>query len=60
MKMLKNTLSDTLIDLVINLVNLYQVQKHYFLNKRHIGEVQTSYWPEEIIEKCKKENIELL
>ena len=32
----------------------------YFLNKRHIGEVQTSYWPEEIIEKCKKENIELL
>ena len=32
----------------------------YFLNKRHIGEVQTSYWPEEVIEKCKKENIELL
>ena len=32
----------------------------FFLNKRHIGEVQTSYWPEEIIEKCKKENIELL
>ena len=32
----------------------------YFLNKRHIGEVQSSYWPEEIIEECKKENIELL
>ena len=32
----------------------------FFLNKKHIGEVQTSYWPEEIIEKCKKENIKLL
>lgn len=32
----------------------------YFLNKKHIGEVQSSYWPEEIIEECKKENIELL
>jgi aspartate--ammonia ligase len=32
----------------------------FFLNKRHIGEVQTSYWPEDVIEKCKKENIELL
>jgi aspartate--ammonia ligase len=32
----------------------------FFLNKRHIGEVQTSYWPKDIIEKCKKENIELL
>ena len=32
----------------------------FFLNKKHIGEVQTSYWPEEIIEKCKKEKIELL
>ena len=32
----------------------------FFLNKKHIGEVQTSYWPEEIIEKCKQENIELL
>ena len=32
----------------------------FFLNKKHIGEVQTSYWPDEIIEKCKKENIELL
>ena len=32
----------------------------FFLNKRHIGEVQTSYWPQDIIEKCKKENIELL
>ena len=25
-----------------------------------LGEVQTSYWPENIIEKCKNENIELL
>ena len=32
----------------------------YFLNKRHIGEVQSSYWPEEVREQCKKENIELL
>ena len=32
----------------------------YFLNKKHIGEVQSSYWPEEIREKCKKENINLL
>ena len=32
----------------------------FFLNKRHIGEVQSSYWPDEVIEKCKKENIELL
>jgi aspartate--ammonia ligase len=24
----------------------------YFLNKKHIGEVQSSYWPEEIREKC--------
>ena len=32
----------------------------FFLNKRHIGEVQSSYWPDEVIEKWKKENIELL
>ena len=32
----------------------------FFLNKRHIGEVQSSYWPDEVIEKCKKDNIELL
>ena len=32
----------------------------YMLKKAHIGEVQSSYWPNEIIEKCKKENIELL
>ncbi len=32
----------------------------FFLEKRHIGEVQASIWTEEIIEECKKNNIFLL
>ena len=30
------------------------------LKKVHIGEVQASYWPQTEIERCKRENIELL
>ena len=30
------------------------------LQKKHIGEVHASVWPESEIEKCKKEGIELL
>ena len=32
----------------------------YYLQKRHIGEVQSSYWPKEMREKLEKEGIELL
>ncbi len=32
----------------------------YFLNKAHIGEVQVGIWPNEMIEKCRKNGIELL
>lgn len=32
----------------------------YFLRKAHIGEVQASVWPEEMIEKCRENNIFLL
>lgn len=32
----------------------------YFLRKVHIGEVQASVWPEQILEECKKNNIKLL
>ena len=32
----------------------------FFLKKAHIGEVQASVWPEEMIEACKKGGIELL
>ena len=32
----------------------------YFLRKAHIGEVQASVWPNEMIEECKKQNIHLL
>lgn len=30
------------------------------LNKAHVGEVQASIWPDEIIEECEKHNIHLL
>lgn len=30
------------------------------LNKAHIGEVQASYWPEEILKECDRQNIPLL
>ena len=32
----------------------------YFLEKKHIGEVQASVWTEEVIEDCRKNNIFLL
>lgn len=32
----------------------------FFLKKAHIGEVQCSIWPEDVIKNCKKNNIELL
>lgn len=32
----------------------------YFLRKAHIGEVQVSVWPEDMIEECSKNNIFLL
>lgn len=32
----------------------------YFLRKAHIGEVQSSIWPDEQIEECRKNNIHLL
>ncbi len=32
----------------------------YFLRKAHIGEVQASLWPEEMIKECKAKGIELL
>lgn len=32
----------------------------FFLRKAHIGEVQASIWPHDIIEQCKKNNINLL
>lgn len=32
----------------------------YFLRKAHIGEVQVSVWPEDMIEECKANNIFLL
>ena len=32
----------------------------FFLKKAHIGEVQVSSWPEDMVEKCKAGGIELL
>ncbi len=32
----------------------------FFLRKAHIGEVQSSVWPEKMREECKKHNIQLL
>ncbi len=32
----------------------------FFLRKAHIGEVQASYWPNEMIEKCREQGIALL
>ncbi len=32
----------------------------YFLQKAHIGEIQSSLWPDEMIEKCKANNIHLV
>ena len=32
----------------------------FFLRKVHIGEIQSSIWPENIIENCNKSNIPLV
>lgn len=32
----------------------------FFLCKAHIGEVQSSYWPEEMVKECKDNGVELL
>ena len=32
----------------------------YFLRKAHIGEIQSSIWPDEMIEECRVNNIVLL
>ncbi len=32
----------------------------YFLRKAHVGEVQASMWPDEVVEACQKGNIPLL
>jgi len=32
----------------------------FFLRKAHIGEVQSSYWPKEVREECRKHGFELL
>ena len=32
----------------------------YYLKKKHIGEVQSSYWPKEMKEELKKQGIDIL
>ena len=32
----------------------------YFLRKAHVGEVQASLWPDEVVEACREANILLL
>lgn len=32
----------------------------FFLRKAHIGEVQSSLWPEEVLEECRKHGIQIL
>ena len=32
----------------------------YFLHKAHVGEVQASVWPEEMLDECKKHGIDIL
>ena len=32
----------------------------YFLRKAHIGEIQSSIWPEKMMEKCRVNGIHLL
>ena len=32
----------------------------YYLKKKHIGEVQSSYWPDDMKEKLKKQGIDIL
>ena len=32
----------------------------YFLRKAHVGEVQASAWPPEVLEECKKHGVNIL
>lgn len=32
----------------------------YFLRKAHVGEVQASLWPDDVVHKCRENNIQLL
>ena len=32
----------------------------FFLRKAHIGEVQSSFWPEEMVKECREAGIDLL
>ena len=32
----------------------------YFLHKAHVGEVQASVWPQEMLDECKKHGIDIL
>jgi aspartate--ammonia ligase len=32
----------------------------FYLRKAHIGEIQASIWPEEMVQECKANNIVLL
>ena len=32
----------------------------YFLRKAHVGEVQASVWPDEVLEECKKHGVNIL
>ena len=32
----------------------------FFLRKAHIGEVQSSLWPEDILDECKRKGVQLL
>ena len=32
----------------------------YFLRKAHVGEVQASLWPADVMDACRKANIQLL
>ena len=32
----------------------------FFLRKAHIGEVQSSLWPEETVKECEKKGVQLL
>ena len=32
----------------------------YFLRKAHVGEVQASMWPDDVVDACHRANIQLL
>ena len=41
-------------------MNTIEMKKMLLLQKKHIGEVQSSIWPLEIIEELKKQNVNIL